>query len=204
MARVAYSNDQRREAVALARVAGVEAAGQSLGIDPRTIRRWSAQAGDRPELHGSAEGWQRLLDLAQSRVAVALSSGRVRPKDAAVIAAIAERNLRQLDDREKRTVEPQEPWTDRVDRWCDESYSSKRLAEITKDVPSHVLGYVVRSRRLDDTLGEDHEERQAGSRAGPEDVAFWFEWACAIVGAVGDLDTFEAEYQRWHTEVPDV
>jgi hypothetical protein len=79
----------------LARVAGAEAAGQSLGIDPRTIRRWAAQAGDAPELDGSAEGWQRLLDLAQSRVAVALTADKVRPKDAAVIAGIAERNLRR-------------------------------------------------------------------------------------------------------------
>jgi hypothetical protein len=95
--RVSYSTAQRREAVALARVSGVEAAAGSLGIDPRTVRKWSAQAGDGPELDGSAEGWQRLLDLAQSRVAVALATDKVRPKDAAVIAAIAERNLRDLE-----------------------------------------------------------------------------------------------------------
>jgi hypothetical protein len=74
---------------------GAEAAAESLGIDPRTVRKWSAQAGGRPELDGSAEGWQRLLDLAQSKVAVALATDKVRPKDAAVIAAIAERNLRR-------------------------------------------------------------------------------------------------------------
>ena len=108
MPRIAYTTAQKQEAVALARVAGVEAAAQSLGIDRRTVRKWSDQAGDRPELDGSAEGWQRLLDLAQSKVAVALSNGTVRPKDAAVIAAIAERNLRQLEDRfkKRKTGEP--------------------------------------------------------------------------------------------------
>jgi hypothetical protein len=77
----------------------------SLGIDPRTVRKWSAQAGDRPELDGSAEGWQRLLDLAQSRVVAALAADKVRPKDAAVIAAIAERNLRDLEHQRAAAVD---------------------------------------------------------------------------------------------------
>jgi hypothetical protein len=194
--RVSYSGAQKREAVALARAAGAEYAAESLGVDPRTVRKWLEAAGDPPELDGTAAGWTQLLDLAQSQVATALASGKVRPKDAAVIAAIAERNLRQLADREKRKPEPQDPWADRFDRWCDETYPSRRLAEMAKDVPSHVLGYVLRSRRLEYGLGQDEVE----SRSGPEDNSFWFEWACATVEAVGDLETFQAEYQRWHTE----
>jgi transposase-like protein len=104
--RVRYSDAQKREAVALARVMGADSAAASLHIDPRTVRKWSAQAGHGPELDGSAEGWQRLLDLAQSRVAVALAADKVRPKDAAVIAAIAERNLRQLEARSWIVDEP--------------------------------------------------------------------------------------------------
>jgi hypothetical protein len=200
LARVAYSGEQRREAVALGRVAGAEAAARTLGIDPRTIRRWSEQAGDRAELDGTAEGWQRFLDLAQSKVAVALSSGKVRPKDAAVIAAIAERNLRQLADRsERRVAEPQEPWTVRFDRWCDQTYPSRHLADIAKDVPSHVISYVLRSRAEEQRFGQD-EDQSDGRRADPGDD-FWFGWACATVEAVGDLEAFEAEYQRWYAEV---
>ena len=200
MPRIAYTTAQKREAVALARVAGVEAAAQSLGIDRRTVRRWSDQAGDRPELDGSAEGWQRLLDLAQSKVAVALASGKVRPKDAAVIAAIAERNLRQLADRsEKRQAGPQEPWTDRFDRWCDATYPSGRLAEIAKDVPSHVIGYVLRSRTEEPRFGQDQDQSDRG-RTDPGDD-FWFDWARTTVEAVGDLEAFEAEYVRWYAEV---
>ena len=183
----------------MARVAGADAAAQSLGIDPRTVRKWSDQAGNRPELDGSAEGWQRLLDLAQSKVAVALASDKVRPKDAAVIAAIAERNLRQLADRsEKREPEPREPWTDRFDRWCDTTYPSGRLAEIAKHVPSHVIGYVLRSRAEEHRFGQDEGQSDRG-RADPGDD-FWFGWACATVEAVGDLEAFEAEYRRWSAE----
>jgi hypothetical protein len=170
----------------------------SLGIDPRTVRKWSAQVGDRPELDGSAEGWQRLLHLAQSRVAVALASGKVRPKDAAVIAAIAERNLRQLADRsEKREPEPQEPWTDRFDRWCDDTYPSRHLAEIAKDVPSDVIGYVLRSRADEQNFGHNDQVVRGWTDPGDD---FWFEWACATVEAVGDLATFEAEWHRWQAE----
>jgi hypothetical protein len=120
----------------------------------------------------------------------------VRPKDAAVIAAIAERNLRQLVDREKRTPEPQEPWGDRFDRWCDETYPSRRLAEIAKDLPTHVLRYELQRRSLEDSLTQDDVE----NRTGPIDDSFWFDWACATVEAVGGLERFEAEYLRWYAE----
>jgi len=172
----------------------------SLGIDPRTVRKWSAQVGDRPELDGSSEGWQRLLELAQSRVAVALSSGKVRPRDAAIIAGIASRNLRQLADRsEKREAEPEEPWTERFDRWCDETYPSEHLAEIAKDVPSHVISYVLRSRVEEQRFGQHEGQSDRGRTDAGDD--FWLGWACAMVEAVGDLEAFEAEYVRWYAEV---
>ena len=168
LVRKSVTNAQRQDAVALAAVVGIEAAASQLGWDRRTVRSWCEKAGKRPELDGSAAGWTQLLDLAQSQVATALASGKVRPKDAAVIAAIAERNLRQLVDREKRTPEPQEPWADRFDRWCDETYPSRRLAEIAKDLPTHVLRYELQRRSLDDSLTQDDVE----NRTGPIDDSF--------------------------------
>ncbi|MFL5686601.1 MAG: transposase [Chloroflexota bacterium] len=102
MARKRYTAAQKAEAVALARVSGAGHAAEQLGIDVRTIRAWVGAAGDPPELDGTAAGWQQLLDLAHSQVVSALTGGKVRPKDAAVIAAISERNLREIEKHEGR------------------------------------------------------------------------------------------------------
>jgi transposase-like protein len=75
--RTAYKPAQKQEAVALCRVMGAGAAGQQLGIDPRTIRGWMAQAGDPPELDGDEGTWQRLFDLAPARTEAALASGKL-------------------------------------------------------------------------------------------------------------------------------
>jgi hypothetical protein len=198
--RKAVTPAQKREAVALAAIVGIEAAAEQLGWDRRTVRKWSEAAGHPPELDGTATGWRELLDLAQSQVATALASGKVRPKDVAVIAAIAERNLRQLADRsDERETEPQETWADRFDRWCDETYPSRHPAEIAKDVPSHVIGYVLHLRTHEQSFGQE-EDRSDHGRTDPGDD-FWFGWACATVEAVGDLVAFEAEYRRWYAEV---
>ena len=93
----------------------------------------------------------------------------------------------------------QEPWTDRFDRWCDATYPSTHLAEIAKDVPSHVIGYVLRSRTHEHRFGQDGDQSDRG-RTDPRDD-FWFGWACATVEAVDDLEAFEAEYHRWYAEV---
>jgi hypothetical protein len=107
MPRVAYTNAQKAEAVALARVAGAELAAQQLGIDPRTIHSWMDQAGDPPELEGSAEGWRQLLDLAQAKVAAYLTGGKVNPVTAATIAGISERNLAKLTAIRGEPVDPE-------------------------------------------------------------------------------------------------
>src|SRR5262245_60102209 len=127
-----YTPQQRAEIVALAVVAGAETAATKHGADVRSVRKWMVAAGHTPASLVEPAGWRQLLDLAQAQVAGALAAGNVRAKDAAVIAAIAERNLRQLDDPERRQAEPQEPWTHRFDRWCDESYASASLAEVAK------------------------------------------------------------------------
>lgn len=105
MPKVAYSTAQKAEAVALATVIGSEAAGQQLGITPRAIRGWAERAGKTPADSVSTSSWQSLLDLAMARVGSALAGGTVRPKDAAVIAGIAARNIREPKPEEPRTPE---------------------------------------------------------------------------------------------------
>jgi hypothetical protein len=95
--RIAYTGAQKREAVALARVAGIEAAADSLRIDPRTVRGWVAQAGDPPELDGNAAAWQRAFDLAHAKVEGILASGKASAVTAATIMGIAQRNIRDLE-----------------------------------------------------------------------------------------------------------
>lgn len=91
-----YSPAQQNEAVTLAAVVGAEAAAKQLGMRARTIRGWSVRAGKAPaDAIGSAD-WRSLGDLARAKVAADLAAGRVRPKDAAVIAAIAQRNVRDV------------------------------------------------------------------------------------------------------------
>jgi hypothetical protein len=109
---ITYTLQQKAEAVALASVLGAEGASEQLGIDVRTVRSWAAKAGKGPELAVPTSAWQKLLDLAMARVGSALSTGNVRPKDAAVIAGIAQRNVREPE-------EPPEPPT-AVESWGDD------------------------------------------------------------------------------------
>jgi hypothetical protein len=95
--RIAYTSAQKREAVALARVAGAEAAAEALGIDPRTVRGWLARAGDPPELEGNAAAWQRAFDLAHAKVEGFLASGKASAVQAATIMGIAQRNLASIE-----------------------------------------------------------------------------------------------------------
>jgi transposase-like protein len=92
--RVAYSREQKHEAIALGRTMGAEAAAEQLHILPRTIRKWMEAAGDPPELAGNASVWQRHFDLASARVERFLTTGKVTAVQAATIAAIAARNMR--------------------------------------------------------------------------------------------------------------
>lgn len=114
--RKAYTAAQKAEAVALAIVVGAEGAAEQLGMDVRTVRKWAGQAGKGPELAAPAGGWAALLDLAMAKVTSALASGKVRPKDAAVIAGIASRNIREP----KPEPDPKTDAETLVDRWLEE------------------------------------------------------------------------------------
>lgn len=93
--RKAYTAAQKAEAIALGVVMGAEGAAESLGMDPRTVRKWMAKAGKAPEIEAPETGWRSLLELAQAKVTTALTSGKVSPVQAATIAGIAARNIRE-------------------------------------------------------------------------------------------------------------
>src|SRR3954451_25478257 len=87
-----YTPAQRTEAVALASVIGAEAAGQQLSIPWRSIRRWSEQAGNAPELAAPSGSWAELMRLAIARTTAAVAGGKLHPSTVATIAGIAARN----------------------------------------------------------------------------------------------------------------
>lgn len=97
MAKVAYTSDQRLAVVALAEVSGAPAAAAQFGIDVDTVRTWQRDA-----VPSSALG--RAVELALSKVTLALSGGNVRPRDAAVMYGI----LRDKAARYDRPIEADE------------------------------------------------------------------------------------------------
>jgi transposase-like protein len=104
--RKAYTLAQQQEAVALARVAGAELAAEQLGIDPRTVRKWLAAAGHRPELDGSASQWRSALELAQAKLSARLASGTVtRRYRSPRLPTSPSGNLRTIEDRNPATAE---------------------------------------------------------------------------------------------------
>lgn len=108
--RKAYGPAAKMEAITLSSVVGADQAGSQLGIDPRTIRIWSAAAGRRPELDGEPDRWRELRDLAIAKVTADVAAGKVRVRDLAVVAAIATRNAsprrRHPRNRPKRQPKP--------------------------------------------------------------------------------------------------
>lgn len=121
--RKAYSPAQIAEAVSLATIVGAEAAARQLGIDPRTIRGWMERAGKAPADALTSPDWQQLGDLARSQVAASLASGKVRPKDAAVIAAIASRNAaKPPTELDPETDEDEQFWAALVEQFGDHAH----------------------------------------------------------------------------------
>ncbi|MDQ3128896.1 MAG: hypothetical protein M3Q66_10670 [Chloroflexota bacterium] len=145
--RIAYSLAAKQEAVALARVMGIEAAAQQLNIDRRTVRGWSEKAGVVPELKGTASAWQRAFDLAQAKVERFLASGKVSPVQAATIMGIADRNMRlghdPLDALEDPDAERIPAWQLRIDAYVAAVPEAER--EWTADCLNRELGLEIRA-----------------------------------------------------------
>ena len=87
-----------QQAVALGAVVGSEDAAKRLGLDPRTVRTWMGKAGRAPADAITSPDWATLGELARTQVQADLVSGKVKPKDAAVIAAIADRNAAKVTE----------------------------------------------------------------------------------------------------------
>jgi hypothetical protein len=180
----------RRQAIALARAGGAEFAATQLGIQARTIRGWLSEAGDPPELDGTAEGWRRLLDLAQAKVESALTSGRMRPTDMAIVAGIAERNLAKLEDRRQQPEVP-----DELAVWIDARYATARERAMAHDA---VTLAIVQRLRADPSEPIDVE-----APPDPEQARAVTEWAIAHLEGIGDLEvhlTTEAEREASYRE----
>jgi len=94
----AYTTGQMSAAIVLATVVGAEAASKQTGIQARTIRKWCARAGRAPADGISRTDWAALGDLARTRVAAELASGKLSAVQMATIAGIAERNLREVPE----------------------------------------------------------------------------------------------------------
>ena len=112
--RKAYSPQRKSEVIALARVQGIEATARQTGIDKRAIRGWCERAGVVPaDALGTVADWASLGELARSQVAERLASGKVHPRDAAIIAGIADRNTRKPEPQPEPEGDPEaEAWTD--------------------------------------------------------------------------------------------
>lgn len=122
MGSVAYSSVQKAEAVALAAIVGVEAAAEQLGMQVRTLRGWANAAGQRPDVDSDA--WQKLHDLAMAKTMAAVASGKLRPRDVAVIAGISKRNLsKPVPVPERSSVEAREQFIE----WLVERVSAEPI-----------------------------------------------------------------------------
>lgn len=111
----------RAEAIALAAIVGVEPAAEAMGIDKRSVRTWTEQAGRAPELVAKPDEWKRLHDLAIAKVTSDLASGKMRPRDVAVVAAIAKRNLTKPDPMVAKQTDV-EAWSDELSARLDKTY----------------------------------------------------------------------------------
>lgn len=179
--RIAYTLQQKAEAVALATVVGAEAAADQLGMDVRTVRGWAAKAGKAPELAVQTSTWEKLLDLALARVGAALSSGKVRPKDAAVIAGIAQRNMR---DPEPTPEPPTE-----ADEWVGQLMAALE-ARYTEHEVDCILDVLIR----DDMRAFDQVDEETGL-TDLTDIPSILAW----VESIGDPEAWiEADRQARH------
>lgn len=90
-----HSPTKKAEAIALATVIGAEAAGNQLGIDRNTIRRWMEAAGKAPADAIARTDWEALGQLALARTMDRIASGKASAVETATVAGIAERNKRK-------------------------------------------------------------------------------------------------------------
>src|SRR5262245_12254953 len=116
-----HSSESKAEAVALAAIVGADAAAEQLGLGAPRIRAWSCAAGRTPADAIESADRKAPGELARAQVAKNLAAGKVRPKDAAVIAAIAQRNSEKV--KEPEPADPEKAAADQVVAWLMERYA---------------------------------------------------------------------------------
>lgn len=104
---------QMTEAVALASVVGADRAASDLGWDPRTVRKWQAKAGHRPELDGDSDQLQALADLALARVTSDVAGGKIRGTALMTVFGIARDKLDRARREATRAAQSDETPDDR-------------------------------------------------------------------------------------------
>ena len=96
-----YTAAQKAEAVAYARIEGWRNAAQRLGIDPRTVREWSVDAGVPLELNPDALA--AAGDLALAKITNEIASGKLTGTRLATVLGIIQ-DKRRLRDRDQPKV----------------------------------------------------------------------------------------------------
>ncbi len=168
--RKAYTLSGKVEAIALGRLLGIEGASERLKIDRRTIRGWSERAGDPPELQGDGAQLTRIRDAAFARVETLLGSGRLTGVQAATIAAIAARGLRDQERAQRQIATEEVVAAADVDPNPLSTAAGQRLADWIAALPSpdeqHARRFVL--EMVDDArqyLAEHGEPDAAGTLA---------------------------------------
>lgn len=126
MSRRAFTLEQKTEAITLAGLVGVRLAGDTLGIDFRTITTWSKQAGHRSEIDVEPDVWRRLHDGATRRVEAMLATGKLTASQTATVAAIAKRNMSAPVARPAAPTDV-ELYIDWVEEWIAATYPDTSL-----------------------------------------------------------------------------
>jgi len=210
--RKAYSHEQVREAVALARVVGAEVAAETLGMDARTVRGWLAKAGDPPELQGSASQWSQALELAQAKLGSKIASGKLTAVQLATVAGIAERNLANIGKAQPgpsgtTALEVRDQLTDWiVDNLVDEAdLTDEAVYEADHDAIDGLVSELLRLANAEDH--QPHRPAILAWHSGKAEVAAeadLMDWATAhlsqLVMEHGDLITAATEARRVEQE----
>lgn len=189
--RVAYSQNQIAEALALSDLVGAERTSKDLGIHPDTVRRWRQRAGRSPDMLVATDELERAYQMALARVSADLASGRLRGH----LAAIAMGILKDKVDRQRREKPPEPPPDGSLLLWIGKEYSPRlaKLAQlaITVAVRDELRKVVAANPMADLYLAEDDEEPLS-----PASDAAFEAWSRKYLASLGDLDKWKAAYDE--------
>jgi transposase-like protein len=191
--KVRYTEDQRLSIIAMAEVSGAPAAAEHFGIDHETVRKWQRETPDTPLL-------QRAIQLALSKGVLALATGKVRPRDSAVMYGIwrdkAARYDRPREPEPEEQVEEQTPGEVAYQRWMAfvdtldpdlRPYGERYfVAAIREELRRRRDAYHDRdSRGIDAAAAEAawRAERDAEAAVGADETTAWDNWVTGLIAS---------------------